>query len=281
MIHELVERKGSSAAAAGMINPITGRGWNLSRNFAEELPRALRFYEEIGKLTGVDYFQSHAIRRWIGSEKEAAKVTAKAGAPELDKWIDQKASDLPRHLIVCGGGRVRTRSFLETTRRFFEGKGLYRMGETPPKDAVQVDCRGATALLEQGGDFEGKHRCAKGEILHLKFAQSGSQMIEVKDGKWLIPLGNDEYLSGATYEWDELDYRPTLEARDSLLRWNGQWTNGHIEVLEHRVGIRPIISQSHPVTKQMSEKRWIFNGLGSKGCLYAPSAAERLASLLP
>jgi glycine/D-amino acid oxidase-like deaminating enzyme len=49
------------------------------------------------------------------------------------------------------------------------------------------------------------------------------------------------------------------------------------EIIAHEAGVRPILRRSEPLIGPMSEGGWMFNGLGSKGSLYAPGMARRLA----
>ena len=60
------------------------------------------------------------------------------------------------------------------------------------------------------------------------------------------------------------------------------FTSLSFETVEHVAGIRPIIRQSRPVigSHPENENLFIFNGLGSKGVLYAPGVADRLAAFL-
>jgi glycine/D-amino acid oxidase-like deaminating enzyme len=48
------------------------------------------------------------------------------------------------------------------------------------------------------------------------------------------------------------------------------------EVTAHEAAIRPIIRKSQPVIGALEDGRVVFNGLGSKGSLYAPGVAARL-----
>jgi glycine/D-amino acid oxidase-like deaminating enzyme len=50
------------------------------------------------------------------------------------------------------------------------------------------------------------------------------------------------------------------------------------EIIAHEAGVRPILRRSEPLIGPMSEGGWMFNGLGSKGSLYAPGMARRLAT---
>lgn len=272
-------RQGSSDAAAGMINPITGKGWNPSVNIESALPVAREFYDKVSELTGQEFFQNLPIRRWIDGEKEAVKVAEKLERDDVRRWVDTESSDPRLFLDIEGGGRVFVTRFLDATREFFANEGRMRVVDehwsSPAASAVTVLAQGAEGLMNGASPYSQSHRCAKGEILRVKFASDGPDGIEIRRGKWMIPDGDRHYLVGATYEWDKLDRQPTTEAKKLLEAWIREFYSDRFEVVEHRAGIRPIIRQSEPVFEQTGERRWIFNGLGSKGGLYAPLAAAR------
>jgi glycine/D-amino acid oxidase-like deaminating enzyme len=52
------------------------------------------------------------------------------------------------------------------------------------------------------------------------------------------------------------------------------------EVIDHEAGVRPILRRSEPLIGPLAEGGWMFNALGSKGSLYAPGMAARLARWL-
>ena len=87
---------------------------------------------------------------------------------------------------------------------------------------------------------------------------------------WVIPIGEDRYRVGATYEWDNLESGPTPEGREKVERLLRTFTARDFQVIDHQAGIRPIINRSKPVVKYHPEIGWMVNGLGSKGVIYAP-----------
>jgi glycine/D-amino acid oxidase-like deaminating enzyme len=49
-------------------------------------------------------------------------------------------------------------------------------------------------------------------------------------------------------------------------------------ITAHEAGVRPILRRSEPLIGPLPCGAWMFNGLGSKGSLYAPGMALRLAA---
>ena len=122
----------------------------------------------------------------------------------------------------------------------------------------------------------GEHRCAKGEILTLRIPRGDESRILIGGGGWLVPVGEGVFKAGATYEWNELNGEPTEAGRlrvSEILSGLGveEW-----ELVAHEAGIRPIVRRSMPLIGRLPDGAVGFNGLGSKGSLYAPGVARRL-----
>jgi glycine/D-amino acid oxidase-like deaminating enzyme len=95
-----------------------------------------------------------------------------------------------------------------------------------------------------------------------------------------VPLGDDCYKVGATYDWDTLDANPTSPGRAFLESIARDIGGPEFRVVAHEAGIRPILRKSQPVIGPMADGSVVFNGLGSKGALCAPLISNRLADWL-
>lgn len=255
--------------AAGLVNPVTGKNFSVSWRLAEFLPEAEAFYGRVGGLLGKTLWFPLPVWRLVG-EAEWAKVEGKL--EEARPWIVAVEEDVPgwrAAVVLKGGGRVATREFCEGTRAFFEGK-------RGPATATAVWCEGATGLV--AGRL-GRHRCAKGEILTLKAGWREDRIL-IGGGGWLVPLGDGMFKAGSTYVWDRLDGEPTPEGRARVEEIARRLGGADFEVVGHEAGVRPIVRKSQPVIGPLEDGRIVFNGLGSKGSLYAPGVAGRLAAWL-
>lgn len=276
-------RGGSSRVAAGLVNPVTGRQFEPSWRIAEFLPEAVAFYRDIERLLGTSLWHPLRVLRLAQSDDEWRKIRNKAGQPDVARWIDEVLPDPPGGwtgaVVVSGGGRLDTRAFLDQSRAHFESLGLYRMGEVTPDPTNRdlIRCDGAAGLL---GGQPGTHRCAKGEILTLRATGWDESMIRVGAGGWLVPIGNGCFKAGSTYEWQTLDESPTAEGRAKVATIATRLGGTDFEILAHEAGVRPIVRRSQPLIGPVPKGCWIFNGLGSKGSLYAPGVARRLADWL-
>ena len=274
-------RPGSSRVAAGLVNPVTGKNFGPSWRIADFLPEAEVFYQKIGAVLGVRCWHPLPVLRLARDAGEWRRIEARMTNPEAVPWI---AGRVPPpdgwHAAVelRGGGRLDTRAFLDASLAHFEAAGVYHDTSAAgrPGDAEVVYCEGAAGLL--GGRL-GPHRCAKGEILTLHAPAWPESHIRVGAGGWLVPMGGGFFKSGSTYEWDALDDRPTDAGRarvSEIARVLGG--DDAFSITAHDAGVRPILRRSQPLIGRHPGGGWVFNGLGSKGSLYAPGCARRLAA---
>jgi glycine/D-amino acid oxidase-like deaminating enzyme len=125
----------------------------------------------------------------------------------------------------------------------------------------------------------GPHRCAKGEILTVHAPGWPQTHIRIGAGGWLVPIGEGRFKTGATYEWNTLDDVPTAAGRargEEIARALGG--DDAFTILAHEAGVRPILRRSQPLIGRHPGGGLVFNGLGSKGSLYAPGCARRLVA---
>lgn len=276
---------GSSRVAAGLVNPVTGKNFEPSWRIAEFLPEALAFYDSLVPELGRSFWHPLPVRRLAAHDKEWAKILGKLTLPEVAPWIgsveDRPDGDWCGGVEVTGGGRFDVRGFLDASRAFFTACGRVSVGDVSPGDVpageLRVWCEGAAGLI---AGRPGNHRCAKGEILTLLAPSWAQDRIRVGAGGWLVPVGDGCFKVGSTYEWEQLDERPTPEGRERVERIARRLGGDDFEVVAHEAGVRPILRRSQPLIGPFGERSFLFNGLGSKGSLYAPGMAERLARWL-
>jgi len=263
---------GASRVAAGLVNPVTGKNFEPSWRIGEFLPEAVEFFTRVGAEMGRPLWFPHPVKRLL-SEKEWPKAARKLELPEVAGWVrsvKENGEGWRAVVTLEGGGRVDTKAFCEGTAE------LFGLEDRADDGAQRVRCGGAFDLMN---GLLGPHRCAKGEILTVETLQADPAAILIGGGGWLVPLGGGRFKAGATYEWDRLDGVPTEAGRarvEGILRALGV---GGYEIIAHEAGVRPIVRRSMPLIG-WREGQWIFNGLGSKGSLYAPGVARRLVDWL-
>ena len=271
------ERGGSSRVAAGMINPITGKNFEPSWRIAGFLPEALRLFGEVEEKIGRQVWFPFPVLRLAESDNEWRKILEKISNPDVQPWIGGEVTAPPGWagaVEVRGGGRLDVPALLEGSREFFQNEGCYQSATFADSTPRTIWCEGAAGLIT--GKY-GPHRCAKGEILTVRAEGWDESRIRVGAGGWLVPLGDGCFKSGSTYEWNELDELATEEGRGRVAAILKKLGGEVFEVIAHDAGVRPILRRSQPLIGPLASGGWMFNGLGSKGALYAPGMAQRLA----
>ena len=274
------EQGGSSRVAAGLINPVTGKNFEPSGQIEVFLPEALDFYQEMEALLGTPFWHPLTVIRLASDEAEWRKMLEKSKRPDVAVWLAHGGKPTTVEgwtgaLELRGGGRLDTRAFLDASRSFYVERGIYRKETVTTTGSHTVLCDGAAGLLTGRC---GPHRCAKGEILTLEAEGWDESAIRVGGGGWLVPLGGGRFKAGATYEWDQLDETPTQDGRHKVEAIIRKLGGTDFTIIAHEAGVRPILRRSEPLVGPLPCGAWMFNGLGSKGSLYAPGMARRLAA---
>lgn len=121
----------------------------------------------------------------------------------------------------------------------------------------------------------------KGELLIIKAPNLDLNVI-LKSGVYVIPLGNDLYKVGATYNWDDKTNNPTEEGKRELLDHLMQLLSCDIEIVVHLAGVRPTVKDRKPIigTHFTHKNIHLLNGLGTRGVMLAPAMASDLFNFI-
>lgn len=117
----------------------------------------------------------------------------------------------------------------------------------------------------------------KGEIIVIRAPDLKVAEI-INSAIYLVPLGDDLYKIGATYNWDDKTDHPTAHGKDELLQNVKNLITCDFEVIAHYAGIRPTVKDRRPLvgTHPRHNKCHVLNGLGTRGVMLAPEMAQYL-----
>jgi glycine/D-amino acid oxidase-like deaminating enzyme len=298
------DRPSSTAVAAGIYNPITGR--KLVKTWKGEVlfPFLKNFYRSVESHLGTQFLHESAVYRPFRNPQEQIAYLKQCADPDIAPFVDTQPNNTPYESWVnneLGGiqtttsGWLDTQRFLQKMRIFFQAQNLF-YPETFDHQEVRVDQSGLSWKNHRIGQIifcEGVSAThnpwfgwlpfspVRGELLHLRIPSVVSPGI-VNQGVWLLPVGEGVFKLGATYEWDNLTWEPTPEARTYLEAKLGNWLKTPYEVLGQSAGIRPATADRRPFVGLHPEHKGlgIFNGLGSKGVSLAPYLAQEFADFL-
>ena len=299
-------RIGSSGIAAGLVTPITGQKFARSWRFTELWPQALSFYRRVETELAASVFREVGMVRLLVDQDESQLFASRREAGEFDGIVrapdpsldDAEFSAAMGSFEMCPGGQLDVPQYLDLTREYLRQRGSFVASDLHVSRDVELDeggvyipslgLRAPRMILCQGYEpqpnewfCDVRFKPAKGEILTLRIPGMTETRV-IHRGVWLAPLGDGLFKAGATYDWKQLDLRPTAKGRAEILTKLAEFVKLPIEVVGHAAAVRPIHHNQYPVIgiHPAHPQLGYFNGLGSKGVLHAPYFAKQFVSHL-
>ena len=269
--------------------------------YEECYQHAAAFYRRIERELNCQLLdEKPAIRRFVN---EAERTIFEQKLSSSDSHFATIKNDAGKVIGIemRDAARLNVPQFLEQTRQYFSSLGQYRQSELNPDTDIVVNESGVTvdsldvsssAVVWCQGYQANRNRWypeipdapAKGEILRVRLSDY-TEVRVVHKGIWLVPdtrENNSVFLVGATYDRNALNNEPTANGRQELIESLKQITAETPVVIDHVAAVRAGMKRRKPVVGQHPDNNRVFilNGLGSRGALLAPVAAEALTDLM-
>lgn len=121
----------------------------------------------------------------------------------------------------------------------------------------------------------------KGELLIIKAPDLKLDKI-INSSIFFLPIGNDLYKVGATYNWEDKSTNLTEEGKNELVTNLKELISCPFEIVDHFAGIRPTVKDRRPLLGNHYQYKnlYILNGLGTRGVLFAPYLADKLFNFI-
>jgi len=296
----------ASRAAAGILNPVTGKRLVKTWNVDALLPEARNSYREMEVVLGCQFYHEKIIRRIYQSEEEQQRWVKRSRQEHYQSFLGETypPNKLPSPLHdelgsfdILGVGNLDTDLFLDCMQGWALDRGILCNDQFRHEDlsvsSERIRWKDFTfdrVVFCEGYQVKNNpwfnwlpFNPAKGEILTLKGLGFEIDRI-ISKHKWLLPLGSDHYISGSTWSWEHLNETPTPQGKSALLSglkaMLGDTEN--LNIVEHRAGIRPCSRDRFPYlgTHPNHENMHLFNGFGSKGALLSPLMAKEFSNFL-
>ncbi len=117
----------------------------------------------------------------------------------------------------------------------------------------------------------------KGELLIIKAPLLDLDVI-VNSSVFILPLGDNLFKIGATYNWEDKTDIPTEEGKTELIEKIKEVIHCDFEIISHLAGVRPTVKDRRPLVGTYSNHNsiHILNGLGTRGVMLGPAMAKAL-----
>lgn len=286
------EKSKASMVAAGMFNPLVFKRMTKSWMADELLPVMKRRYFELeDRLNEKFFFEKDILKPLSGQEMllwEERRID-----PEFIKYIQSVNTDgqfsgtkiAAGFGVVTQSGYLKLPVFLGLAEKFFRRENkiideTFRFETFNPESGPWqhgewnftkiIFCEGSHASENTFFNFL-PLRPVKGEILEIYAPQLSEEFILNKK-VFVLPIGNQRFKVGSTYEWEDLTGQPTQKGKKSIIMRLDELISADYQIEHHRAGIRPTVSDRRPLLGRHPKwnQLYIFNGLGTKGVMLGP-----------
>ncbi|MBZ9730852.1 FAD-binding oxidoreductase [Salegentibacter sp. JZCK2] len=293
----------SSLVAGGLFNPVILKRFTLAWNANKQMKIAIPFYKKMEEKLQAKIVHPIEIYRKFFSAEEQNNWFEAADKPLLSEYLDTNlVKDInPNIPSEFSFGRVRKTGVINTDvlikeyRNYLENESIIHF-ERFEYDALQINedsvsYNGVSAkqiIFCEG--FGMQHnpffnylplRGNKGEYITI-YSEELQLEEAVKSSVFIIPLGNNLYKVGATYNNQDKDPQPGKEAREELEKKIEKLISCKFEVVDQSAGIRPASKDRKPILGRHPKYKNLYccNGFGSRGVLISPMVSEQLIAFV-
>lgn len=293
----------SSVVAAGLYNPVILKRFSEVWKAKEQLELVSTLYYKIEADLNIKIDHKLQLLRRFTSVEEQNLWFSASDKPNLEPYLStqlvknyNKNVDAPFGFgSVLQAGRLDTEKLIVSYKTFI--KEIDSLYETTfdynnlsiNKDALEYDNLNAKHIIFAEGFGVKKNpyfnqiplNGTKGEVLTIR-AEDLNIDYAIKSSVFIIPIGDNLYTVGSTYNWDDKTNTPTEKAKNELLSKLKTFITCDFEVVEHVAGIRPTVNDRRPLVGRHAKYHnlYVLNGLGTRGVMIAPFVAKALFNFI-
>lgn len=286
----------SSSIAGGLYNPIILKRFSQVWNANAQLEIASEFYRAIEEKLKVQFdFKIPIYRKFFSVEEQNNWFTA-SDKPNLSPFLSTNiihkqysGIDAPfGYGEVLQTGYVDTIGLLTNYQAYLKSLDLlisetfdYTEIKTFDDHIVYKNIKAKCIVFAEGFGMHSNPFFnylpldgTKGELFIIRASDLDLDVI-INTNVFILPLGDNLFKVGATYNWDDKTNMPTDEGKQELIDRINEILNCDFEIVEHFAGVRPTVKDRKPLlgTHPKYTNLHILNGLGTRGVMLAPTLA--------
>ena len=283
----------SSLIAAGVIHPMSFKRVVLSWKADALIPVAQAHYNSFEANFKTKVFHELNMTRVFSSMEEQNNWQGRMADSPMKDFIEDNESSLD---FPFGSGKVNMAGRLDVALYLSKSNEFFKEEEIISEEQFDYS---QLKYFETGVEYKGivaenivfcegykinqnpyfnyvPLNPTKGEVLVIRTQDLPNCILS--QGCFVMPMGDDKYVLGATYDRENINQEPTKIGKEELLEKLKNMGNFDFEIIEHRAGVRPTTHDRRPIlgAHPKYHKMYIFNGLGSKGVMLAPYFASEL-----
>ncbi len=290
------QSQNSSRVAGGLYNPVILKRFSQVWDAQRQLALANQFYAQIEAKLKVQVDFKMPIYRKFFSIEEQNNWFAASDKPSLSPFLSTtivhkkyKAIDSP-----FGYGEVLHTGYLDTDVFLNAYQAYLKSLDILVSYAFRYENLLITDEMVMYDHFQAKHIVfaegfgmhanpyfknlpldgTKGELLIIKAPDLNLDVI-INTSIFILPLGDNLFKVGATYNWEDKTDLPTEEGKVELVERIREILQCEFEIVSHFAGVRPTVNDRRPLlgTHPSHKNIHILNGLGTRGVMLAPAMA--------
>ena len=293
----------TSTIAGGLYNPVILKRFTKAWEAEKQLQLAMPMYKQLEKKLNVKLDYKTSVYRLFSSIEEQNNWFQASDNPILSYYLSTTlVKEISPYLKnkfgygqVMNTGRIDTATLVKNYKLYLKHHNNL-INQSFIYDELQIV---NDKIMYQ--NFEAKHIVfaegfglnqnplfnylpldgTKGELITI-YAPDLKLDIVLKSSVFLIPLGNDLYRLGATYNWNDKTTKITKEGKNELLDKLTQILTCDFEVVDHMAGIRPTVKDRRPLVGEHPKHKnlYVLNGLGTRGVMIGPYVAHQLFNFI-
>lgn len=289
----------SSTVAGGLYNPVVLKRFTAVWKSREQLDLAIPYYSKIEQELDIKLDYKLPVYRLFNSVEEQNNWFTASDKIGLSDFLSTTIIPNTNSNIeaahgygeVLETGRIDTAKLIACYRKHLKSN-LELVFEAFDYEALQINAdainyknyNSKKIVFAEGFGIKANPYFnylpldgTKGQLLTIHAPDLKINYV-LKSSVFLIPLGNDLYRLGATYERNDKTNTITNEAKEDLIHKLKVFLKCDFTIVKQEAGIRPSVKDrraligEHPKYKSM----YILNGMGSRGVMIAPYAARQL-----
>ena len=289
----------SSLVAGGVYNPVILKRFTPVWNAQEQLKVARPFYKSIEEKLNIIIDEKFVIKKAFKSIEDQNNWFEACDNPKLIDYLNPKLDAQTYRGVIADfsfgnvnkAGRIDTKKLVESYRNYLENSQLIRFENfehqqlnLDKKLIKYKDIKASRIVFCEGfGIKENPYfkdlplNEAKGELSTIHAPELNIDFL-LKSTLFVLPLGDNLYKVGATFNWTDKTSDPSKEGKAELVEKLKKVINVPYTIVSQSAGIRPTVAGRRPLVGLHSKhpQLAVLNGLGTRGVMIAPTVAKNL-----
>ncbi|MDN3618725.1 FAD-binding oxidoreductase [Polaribacter undariae] len=289
----------SSLVAGGVYNPVILKRFTPVWNAKEQLDVALPFYKRLEEKLNITIDQKFVIKKSFKSVEDQNNWFGALDKPKLTDYLDPKLDPNSYNGVLADfsfgnvneTGRIDTEKLINAYRAYLESENFIRFEQFKHEELkieedslMYKDIEASKIVFCEGfGVVENPYfnylpiNEAKGELLTIHAPELNIDFL-LKSTLFVMPLGDNTYKVGATFNWTDKTSDPSEEGKEELVEKLKKVLNVPYTIVSQSAGIRPTVSGRRPLVGIHPDyaQLIVLNGLGTRGVMIVPTVAKNL-----